>query len=176
MERKKSRLSVRQIALFAMLGSLMFCQQVALEALPNIHLTGMFVLLLTATFRRQALIPIYLYVFLIGVRWGFGIAWLPYLYIWLPLWAGAMLLPRKMSRKTQFFVYPALGLCHGLFFGTLYAPAQALLFGLNFRQTLAWIGAGLVFDLVHGVGNVAVCTLVPLLRPHLARLAKWEEK
>ena len=68
----KKTLTVPEIALFAMLGALMFGAQVVMEVLPNVHLSGMFVILYTVLFRKKALIPIYLYVFLIGVRWGFG--------------------------------------------------------------------------------------------------------
>lgn len=42
---------------------------------------------------------------------------------------------------------------HGFLFGTLYAPAQAILFGLSFDGMIAWIIAGLPWDLVHGVSN-----------------------
>lgn len=162
---KKKILSVREIALFAMLGSVAFASQVILEVLPNIHLTAMILILCTALFGKKALIPLYLYVFLIGVRWGFGISWIPYLYIWLPLWGAAMLVPRGISPKIRGVLYSAIGLLHGLLFGVLYAPAQAFLFGFTFRQTLLWIGAGLLWDLVHGIGNAVVCSLVvPLER------------
>ena len=57
---------------------------------------------------------------------------------------------------------------HGFLFGTLYAPAQALLFGLDFRGMIAWIVAGLPWDFVHGVCNffcgLLICPLIALLR------------
>jgi energy-coupling factor transport system substrate-specific component len=167
---KKKILSVREIALFAMLGAVAFASQVVLEVLPNIHLTAMILILCTVLFRKKALIPLYLYVFLIGVRWGFGVAWLPYLYIWLPLWGAAMLVSSKWNRKIRMVLYSAIGLLHGLLFGVLYAPAQAILFGFSFRQTLLWISAGLLWDLVHGLGNAVVCTLVLPLERVLKKL------
>lgn len=42
---------------------------------------------------------------------------------------------------------------HGFLYGTLYAPAQALLYGLSFRKMIAWIIAGLPFDCIHGISN-----------------------
>ena len=42
---------------------------------------------------------------------------------------------------------------HGFLFGTLYAPAQAVLFGMSFQGMVSWIIAGLPFDLIHGVSN-----------------------
>lgn len=155
-----------------MLGALMFGAQVVMEVLPNIHLSGMFVILYTVLFRKKALIPIYLYVFLIGVRWGFGLAWIPYLYLWGILWALVMLVPQKTPNKWKMILYPVIGGLFGLSFGTLYAPSQALLFGLNFKQTLLWIAAGFTWDIVHAAGNAVFCTLVVPLSEVLKRVLK----
>lgn len=168
----KNTLTVPEIALFAMLGALMFGAQVVMEVLPNVHLSGMFVILYTVLFRKKALIPIYLYVFLIGVRWGFGLAWIPYLYLWLILWALVMLVPQKTPNKWKMILYPVIGGLFGLSFGTFYAPSQALLFGLNFKQTLLWITAGFTWDIVHAAGNAVFSTLVVPLSQVLSRVLK----
>ncbi len=175
MQNKESLLSIVEIALFAMLGALMFGAQVVMEVFPNVHLSGMFVILYTVLFRKKALIPIYLYIFLIGVRWGFGPAWIPYLYLWLILWAMVMLIPPKTPVKWKMILYPLLGGLFGLSFGTLYAPAQALLFGLNFKQTLLWIAAGFTWDIVHAVGNAVFSTLVVPLSEALSGVLKRAE-
>ena len=60
-----------------------------------------------------------------------------------------MLLPKKCNR----FVYMLVCSAHGFLFGVLYAPAQALMFGLNFDGMIAWIVAGFPFDCIHGVSN-----------------------
>ena len=145
---------------FAMLGAIMFCSKVIMETLPNIHLLGMFTMTFTVVFRKKALIPIYVYVFLNGLYGGFSMWWIPYLYIWTILWGVTMLLPRNMPRKVKFIVYPAVCCIHGLLFGVLYAPAQAVMFGLNFEQMIAWIVAGLPLDLLHGVGNLFAGLLI----------------
>lgn len=173
MQNKTKRgLTVSEIALFAMLGSLTFGAQIAMEAFPNIHLSGMFVILYTVLFRSKALIPIYLYVFLIGVRWGFGLAWIPYLYLWLILWGMTMLIPQGIPRRWKMLLYPAVGALFGLSFGTLYAPSQALLFHLNFEQTLVWIAAGFPWDVIHAVGNAVFCVMVLPLSESLKRFLK----
>ncbi len=138
----------------------MFCTQVVMEAFPNIHLTGMFTLLFAVVFRTKGLVPLYIYIFLIGLRWGFSLSWIPYLYVWLILWGVGMLVPKKIPNRVAAFLYPAIGVLHGLAFGILYAPVQSLLFGLNFQQTLAWIAAGFSFDILHAIGNLVFCTLV----------------
>ena len=74
-----------------------------------------------------------------------------------------MLLPRNMPKRAKYIVYPAVCCIHGLAFGTLYAPAQAIMFGMNFEMTIAWIISGLPFDLIHGIGNLfAGILVVPL--------------
>ena len=160
------------MVIFAMLGALMFCSKKAMEALPNIHLLGMFIMTFTVVFRWKALIPLYLYVFLDGIFGGFDVWWLPYLYIWTLLWGAAMLLPRKMPKKTAMIVYPTVCALHGLLFGVLYAPAEALLYRLNFQQTVAWVVSGLPFDALHAAGNLVSGLLIVPLSELLRKLMK----
>ncbi|MBR2722669.1 MAG: hypothetical protein IKB75_07850 [Clostridia bacterium] len=154
---------LRYLAVFAMLGALMLCSKLIMEALPNIHPLGMLTMVYTLAFRKKALIPIYLYVFLNGLIAGFSVWWIPYLYIWTILWGVTMLLPRNMPKKVAAIVYPAVCALHGMLFGILYAPAEALFFGLNFEETVAWIIGGIGFDALHTVGNLAAgCFVLPL--------------
>lgn len=148
------------MALFSMFGALMFTSKVLMEFLPNIHLLGMFIMVFTVVFRAKALIPLYIYVFINGVFAGFDIWWIPYLYIWTILWGITMLLPKRMPRKVAYIVYPIVCCLHGLFFGALYAPAQALLYGYTFEQTLVWISMGLSFDILHCIGDFCLGFLV----------------
>ena len=163
------------MVIFAMLGALMFCSKIAMEALPNIHLLGMFIMTFTVVFRWKALIPLYIYVFLDGLFGGFNVWWLPYLYIWAILWGITMLLPRKMPKKAAMIVYPIVCALHGLLFGVLYAPAQALLYRLNFRQTVAWVVSGLPYDALHAAGNLASGLLIVPLAELLRKLMKKKQ-
>jgi len=137
-----------------MLGAVMFSSKIIMEVIPNVHLLGALTMTYTLVFRSRALIPIYIFVMLSGLYAGFSMWWVPYLYIWTVLWAVTMLLPRRMPRWLRCVIFPLVCCLHGLAYGTLYAPAQALMFGLNYRQTVAWIIAGLPWDLVHGIGNL----------------------
>lgn len=140
------------------------------------HMLGMFTMLLTVVYRKKALVPIYLYVLLNGVVSGFSMWWVPYLYIWTVLWAVTMLLPRNMSKTAQMIVYPIVCALHGLLFGVLYAPAQAVMFSLSFEQTVAWVVAGLPFDAVHAVSNLVTGLLIYPLSLLLKKLNKKAEK
>ncbi len=147
------KLNVKEIAVFGMLGALMYASKLVLEVLPNVHLLGVFTVAITVVYRKKALYPIYIYVFLNGFFSGFATWWIPYLYIWTILWGAVMLLPQNMPKKIQPIVYMLVCAAHGFLFGTLYAPAQALLLGLDFNGMVAWIIAGIPWDIIHGISN-----------------------
>ena len=147
------KLSIKEIALYAMLGTIMYVSKIVMDVLPNIHLIGMFVMAYTLVFRKKALYPIYVFVFLTGLFGGFATWWVPYLYIWTVLWGVTMLLPRNIPLKLRPIVYMAVCALHGFLYGVLYAPVQALLFGLSFKGMIAWIVAGIPFDITHGISN-----------------------
>lgn len=151
-----------------MLGALMYASKAIMEVLPNVHLLGVFVIAFTVVYRTKALYPIYTYVIINGFVAGFAIWWIPYLYLWTLLWGATMLLPKEMPNKIKPIVYMILCALHGFLFGTLYAPAQALLFGLDIKGTVAWIIAGLPWDFIHGVSNffcgMLICPIIKLLQ------------
>lgn len=154
------KLSVRELVVCSLLGAFMYVSKVAMEFLPNVHMLAALTVAYTICFRKKALYPIYIYVFINGLFAGFSAWWVPYLYLWTILWGAAMLLPQDMKPKVAVPVYCAVCGLHGLLFGTLYAPAQAIMFGLSFDATITWIIAGLPWDAVHAVGNVCMGTLV----------------
>lgn len=147
------RLTIRETAVFGMLGALMYASKMIMEIAPNVHLLGTFTIAFTVVYRKKALYPIYTYVILNGIFCGFAAWWIPYLYLWTLLWGAVMLLPKKMPGKIRPFVYMTVCAAHGFLFGTLYAPAQALLYGLSFQGMIGWILAGLPWDFIHGISN-----------------------
>lgn len=159
------KLKIKEIVLFGMLGGLMFAIKLAMEPFPNIHLVGVLIVAITVVYRLKALYPLYLFVFIFGLYYGFSIWWLPYLYIWTVLWGMVMLLPKKMPPKVAPIVYITVCGLHGFLYGILYAPSQALLMGFNFEQTLAWIAAGFPFDITHGISNILCGVLImPIIK------------
>ena len=164
--------AVRDMAIFAMLGALLFCGDILMEWLPNVHFVGILLVTYTVVYRAKALVPLYVYVILNGVYAGFSLWWMPYLYVWLPLWGVTMLLPRQLPRRVAIPLYMALCALHGLTFGTLYAPFEAVVRGYDLSQTLAWIVAGISFDVLHAVGNLAGGALVFPLSGLLRRLER----
>ena len=168
--REQRARQIRESMVFAMLAAIMFVSKIVMEALPNIHLLGMLTITYTLVFRARALIPIYLYVLVNGIYAGFSLWWVPYLYIWTVLWGMTMLLPKRMPPKLAYAVYALVCALHGILFGILYAPAQALMFGFTWEQTAAWILAGLPWDLLHAIGNFCVGLLILPMSRVLAKL------
>ena len=173
-ERKK--ISLFELVTLSMLGAFMFVSDIAMEALPNIHLVAMLIVLYTALFRYKALISIYIYVMITGVFYGFALWWIAYLYIWLFPFFLALLIPKRAPRWLKVIFYPVITMLHGLLFGVLYAPAQALIYGLDFDGMLAWIAAGMVFDIIHAVGNFTLGLLVHPLEISIRKILKRMNK
>jgi len=159
------KLNIKEIAVLGMLSAAMYASKIVMEFLPNIHLLGVFIVSMTVVFRAKALFPIYTFVLLTGLFAGFATWWIPYLYIWTVLWLFTMLLPKKLPKKIAPIIYMSVSALHGFLYGILYAPMQALIFGLDFKGMIAWIIAGIPFDLTHGISNF-VCGLliVPMIK------------
>ena len=61
------KLKTREVAIFGMLGALMYASKVFMELLPNVHLLGVFTISFTLVYWKKALYPIYTYVLLNGL-------------------------------------------------------------------------------------------------------------
>lgn len=162
------KLTVKELTIFSMLGAVMYASKMIMEFAPNIHLLGVFTIAFTVVYRKKALYPIYIYVILNGMFAGFNMWWIPYIYLWTVLWGITMLLPKSMPKAVAPIVYMVVCALHGFAYGMLYAPAQALMFGLNFDGMIAWIIAGLPFDMIHGISNffcgILIVPIITVLR------------
>ena len=166
------KINLKELAVFSVLGALLYVSKMVMEFLPNVHLLATLIVAMTVVFRAKALYPLYVFVFLTGLLNGFNLWWIPYLYIWTVLWGVTMLLPKQMPSWLAPIVYIVVAGLHGFAYGTLYAPAQALMFRMNFEQTIAWIVAGLPWDAIHGISNM-VCGL--LILPLIAVLRRAQK-
>lgn len=166
----KTGLTTLELTKFALFGGIMFASKILMEWAPNIHLLGMFTMVFTLVYRKKALVILYVFVFLTGLFGGFSLWWFPHLYLWTILWGVTMLLPRHMPHWLCAIVYPIVCMLHGFCYGILYAPAQALMFGLNFEGMIAWIISGIPFDIAHGIGNLFAGLLILPLFQLLHRL------
>ena len=166
---RSAGLLVIELCIFAMLGALMAASDFVMNVIPNVHLVGVIIVTLTVVYRLKALYPIYVYALLIGLFEGFGLWWLPYLYVWTVLWAMTMLLPRRMPTWLAPIAYAFVCALHGFGFGLLWVPSQMLLMSFSWKQALVWWQVGFwTADVPHGIGNLAgsvlIIPLITLLR------------
>ena len=161
---KKALLTVFDIVIFGMLGALMMVSDLVMNIVPNVHLVGVMIVVLTVVYRWKALFPIYVYVFLIGLIEGAGL-WATYCYVWAILWGMAMLLPRNMPKWLAPIAYTLVCGLHGFAFGFLLIPYQMALTSFTFEQALVWCQFGFfTADVPHGIGNlVGSILIVPLV-------------
>lgn len=155
------KLKLKDIALLSLLAALMCVGDFAMEWLPNVHFVGVFIVVTTVIYRKYAILSIFVYWMVSGFVEGISLWWIPKIYIWVFLWLGIMLIPKNLSEKIKSILYVVVCAAHGfLSFGVLYAPAQALIAGLDFKGTLAWIIQGLPFDITQCIGNFVLGSLV----------------
>ncbi len=156
----KLKPTLREVALFGILGALTFGAKVAMSFLPNIEPVSLFVMLYTVVFGRKALYPIYLYVLLEILFYGIQLWNINYLYVWAILALGAWMLRNSESA----LAWALLGGVFGLLFGALCAPVYLFSGGIGFA--VSWWVSGIPFDLLHCAGNfvMALLLFMPLRR------------
>ncbi len=49
------KLTIRETAIFGMLGAVMYASKMVMEFLPNVHLLGVFTVAFTVVYRKKAL-------------------------------------------------------------------------------------------------------------------------
>ncbi len=163
------------ILVFTLLGTLLYVLKLVMEPFPNIHLTSMLIMVFTIVFGIKALFPIYVFVSISGIQAilsGTILWWPAYTYIWLFPFLITLFIPKSINKKFLIPIYMAVCGLHGFLFGILYSPMQALLFGMNFKATVSWIISGLPFDIIHGVSNIVVGSIIYPLSQVLSKVYK----
>lgn len=147
-----------EVALFGILGGLTFAAKLVMAGLPNIEPVSLLVMLFAVTFGRKCLYPIYVYVLLEYVLYGFNTWSVCYLYIWAVLALGAWLL-RAVKHPLAWAV---LSGTFGLLFGALCAPVDVCIGGGAYALA-KWVN-GIPFDLLHCGGNfvIALALFAPM--------------
>lgn len=162
---KSSKLKIREVVLFGVLGALMFALQVVMSGLPNIEPVSLLVMLYAVTFGWRALYPVYVFVAMEILFYGFSLWNVYYLYVWTILAVAAVLL-RKMEHPIGWALLSAV---FGLLFGALCGIADVFIGGFSYAAA-KWV-SGIPFDVTHCIGNFVIAALLfAPLRKLLARL------
>ncbi len=154
-----AKLTIRQVALFGMLGALTFGAKVAMSMLPNIEPVSLMVMLFAVVFGWKGLYPVYLYVAMEILLYGINLWNINYLYVWAVLFVCAWLLRRLQNPLW----WAGLSGLFGLAFGLLCSPVYMVTMN-SFSYGIRWWMAGFGFDITHAAGNFAIALVlfVPL--------------
>lgn len=112
------------------------------------------VMIFAVVFGAKGLYPMYVYVVMEFLFFGFGLWNINYLYVWLVLFVAAWLL-RKMENPVGWAI---LSGTFGLCFGALCGIVDIFIGGWGYALT-KWM-AGLNFDLMHCAGNFFIALLL----------------
>lgn len=153
----RPKLPLREVVLFGVLGALTFALQVVMAPLPNIEPVSLMIMLFAAVFGWKGLYPTYVFVVMEILFYGIGGWAMYYLYIWLVLFVGAMLM-KEMEHPLGWAI---LSGAFGLLFGALCGIMDAFIGGIGYAAA-KW-ASGIVFDLAHCGGNFVIALI--LFRP-----------
>ena len=155
---RKTTLTLRQVALFGVLGALTFGAKVAMSGLPNIEPVSLMVMLFAVVFGWKGLYPVYLYVLMEIMLYGINLWNINYLYIWAILFVAAYFM--RHFRHPLFWA--VLSGIFGIAFGLLCSPVYIVIGGVDYA--LRWWVSGFAFDIPHAIGNfvIALVLFVPL--------------
>ena len=151
-------LSVREIVLFGILGSMTFGAKYVMSFLPNIEPVSLMVMLFVVVFGKKWVYPTYLYVALEILFYGISLWNLNYLYVWavLALAAGWV---KKMEHPLGWAILSGV---FGLVFGALCGIVDVFIGGFSYAAA-KWV-TGIPFDIAHCIGNfvMALVMFAPL--------------
>lgn len=162
-----SRMGAKEIVVLALLGALLFCSTLALAGLANIEPASLLIMVYTVVLGKKALFPIYIFVGLECLIWGFNLWSVCYLYVWLILAIAAYALRRMESPVGWAVLSGAFGCGFGALCALAYLPVEGWSFALS------WWVSGIPFDLLHCAGNfVMALVLFQPCRKVLTRLVR----
>lgn len=164
----KPPLSVRELVELSLMGALMVGTQVAMAALPNVNLVSVLIILTVIIYGIKAFYPVYVFVVLEGLIYGFGLWFFNYLYVWAVL-VGIALLLRK---NTNYLIWAVVAGIFGLSFGALCTIPYFFIGGP--AMALSYWVSGILFDITHCISNFVLTLL--LLKPLKELFSKYHLK
>ena len=141
----------KELVSMGFLSAILLIGQVGRSYLPNIEIVSLLIYIYTQVYRKKVFFIIYVFVFLEGCIYGFGLWWFGYLYIWSVL---ALIVLRSGRQQTSVIMTAVILGAYGLSFGMLYALPYFIAGG--WAAGFSYWVSGIPFDLLHCAGNVAV--------------------
>lgn len=150
--------TIRRIVLIAAMTAVLEVAKFALNAVANVELITLLVMLYTRKFGwKMSLASVLLFAVLESMWWGVSIWTATYFYVW-PI----LVLVSALTAKTDsVLVNAVIAGVYGLLFGALCSLLTLVTAGWN--AAVAWWIAGIPYDLIHGAANFLICLI--LYRP-----------
>ena len=149
-ETKDRALSIRDIALLGMLVATLEVGKIALNAVPNVEIVTLLIILYTLQFGRKTIYAVIVFVLLECAMWGIGLWTIMYMYIW-PLLAVVVCFLRKIDSVWFWSIFAGI---YGMLFGAFSSIVYLVMGG--FKTAFAWWIAGIPWDLIHGLSNLVI--------------------
>ena len=161
--------TVKDVVVIAFLSSLLTVGKISLASVPNVEVVSFLLILYTVVFGwRYGALTAIVFATIEILIWGVGLWTVGYYFVWPLLVLLAAILPKSLQ---NIFGYTILSGGFGLSFGLLFAIYTAPL--TNVSIWVYWLN-GIMFDVVHMTGNVAV--MVVLYVPARRALEFVEER
>ena len=149
---------IRRLVLIALLTALLETAKFALNAIANVELITLLVIVLTRKYGGKLMMAVVLlFTLLETMWWGLSIWTVTYFYVW-PVLVLLVFLFRKQDSVLFWSVFSAF---YGLFFGALCSLTTLVVGG--WQAAVAWWIAGIPYDLIHCAANFIICLV--LYRP-----------
>lgn len=169
------KISIQDIALIGMMTAVIEVSKLALSFLPNVELVTFWIIMFTLFFGPKVIYAIVVFILIEISIYGVHIWVIMYFYIW-PLLAIIVYLCRKQNSMWFYSILSGLfGVLFGAFCSVPYIVIGAVDGGIRSGLLMAfnWWVAGIPFDIVHGVANFAIMSVLYVpVRALLERMRK----
>ena len=154
--RTDSPIKLRELTVLGVFAALLIIGKEAMAFLPNIEPVTLLLLLLAERYGFKAFLPLYAFVLVEGLLYGFHLWFFAYLYVW-AIWVLLVVLLRRFS---NFLFWAIAAAVYGLLFGALTSLPYFVTSGV--AGGVAYIVGGLSFDIIHCVGNLLMVLVLYL--------------
>lgn len=148
---KTMNMTALQITRVAMLASLLYVSKFALDAIPNVELVSMMVIIYTLLLGKETYMIVTVFNMYQVMQWGFGIWTISYFYVW-PILVTLTLFFKRFL-KEDFTLWSIFSGVFGLIFGALFS---VLFIVIDPSYALTYWITGLPWDVIHCIGNFAL--------------------
>ena len=161
----KKNIPLLNLIFFSLLGAILIVAQISLRLLPNIELVSILIFIYAKYYRFYSLLPVYIFIFIEGIIYGFGLWWLCYLYVWLILVLLTIILTSKITLKNTLLDSLICAITIGFFgliFGFLFSISYMIT--IDFKSGITYFISGIIFDIIHFVSNfiIGMVLYIPL--------------